>query len=78
MRSGKERFPGSPWLGRKEKLKWSQSAKALTIEAPQRKPSNIAIVFKSCKKMTIACSGSLAAWRRDVGLLAPVNAPHYL
>ena len=33
-------------LGSKEKVKWAQTADALTIEAPEAKPSNIAIVFK--------------------------------
>jgi alpha-L-fucosidase len=33
-------------LGSEEKLTWSQSAQALTIEAPQHVPNDIALVFK--------------------------------
>lgn len=37
-------------LGSKEKVKWTQTADALTIEAPQAKPSDVAIVFKISSK----------------------------
>jgi hypothetical protein len=37
-------------LGSREKIKWSQTAEALTIEAPKNKPSDIAIVFKITTK----------------------------
>jgi alpha-L-fucosidase len=37
-------------LGSKENVKWSQTADVLTIEAPQAKPSDIAIVFKVALK----------------------------
>ena len=33
-------------LGSNEKLTWSQTAEALTIEAPCNVPSDIAVVFK--------------------------------
>ena len=33
-------------LGSGEKVKWSQTSEALTLEAPKRKTSDIAIVFK--------------------------------
>jgi alpha-L-fucosidase len=37
-------------LGSKEKLKWTQTAEALTLEAPQAKPSDIALVFRIALK----------------------------
>ncbi len=37
-------------LGSKEKVKWTQTADALTIEAPQAKPSDVAIVYKLALK----------------------------
>ena len=37
-------------LGSKEKVKWTQTADALTLEAPQAKPSDIAIVFEIALK----------------------------
>jgi alpha-L-fucosidase len=37
-------------LGSKEKVKWTQTADALTLEVPQAKPSNIAIVFQIALK----------------------------
>ena len=33
-------------LGSREKIKWSQTGDALTIEAPKKMPSDLAIVFK--------------------------------
>ncbi len=37
-------------LGSKEKVKWTQTADSLTLDAPQAKPSDIAIVFKIALK----------------------------
>ena len=37
-------------LGSREKIKWSQTGAALVIEAPKKRPSDIAIVFKITTK----------------------------
>ena len=41
-----EKIAGIQLLGGNEKLHWTQSADALTIEPPETEPSDIAIVFK--------------------------------